>query len=155
MSQEVVIVTSSGKQYQSVFSPSMTISSLKSSLETAYGFPEQHQTLIYKGRKLQNKSTFQEIGVVSGDKVYLLIVNNALRQVFVRLEGKMYTVDVTLQDSVGTVKKLLGRKVRKELRDYEVYDRYRPLKNEAQRLEDAGIQGQSLLDCLPLPRYGA
>jgi len=149
------IVTIGGKLYSTPYSPALTVAQVKSALQAAEGFPALHQVLIYKGRKLPDHQSLQDLNIDSEAKVHMIIVNKALYKLFVGLEGRVYTLDVLPDDSVGVIKRALSRILRRDLSNFTVFDAYRALKIESQRLEDARVKPMSLLELRPQHGYGA
>ena len=149
----LTIVTIGGKHYLVPYSPAFTVAQVKASLQAAEGFPALHQVLIYKGRKLGDHLCLRELDIAAGDKVHLIIANRALQLLFVRLDGNVYTLDVLMEDSVGMIKRMLSRKVRRELSEFTVYDSFKELRNDDQRLCDAGVTPLAHLELRCQRRY--
>lgn len=151
----LTIATIGGKLYSTPYSPVLTVAQVKAALQASEGFPALHQVLIYKGRNLPDHQSLKDLDIGLEAKIHMVIVNKALQKLFVRLEGRVHTLDVLPDDSVGVIKRALSRIIRRDLSDFTVFDEYRALKNESQRLEDAGVRPLSLLELRPQRRYGA
>ena len=138
--EEFFVCTAGGKQISVQYRPEMTVSDVKQYVEALEGCPPSAQVLIYRSQRLLNPAPLASLGVRPQSKVYMLLVHPDLFQVFVRIEGKVRTVDVLPGDTVGDVKRLACRTIRAEEEEYVVTIGKKGQIREESRLADTGMK---------------
>lgn len=139
------ISTLSGLVIQLPYSPTLTIAQIRPQVASCLGCPTSIQVYSYDGMELNDEDYLGLLGVKEKDKVFVLMRNPVLRQVFMHVSGHMYTVDAVEDQTVKSLLEVLARESNQELTNVRVYRQGTLIKDVNNTLRAEGITHMEVL----------
>lgn len=131
-----------------------TIMNVKREIREKLGFPEGEQSLIFKGKKLENTKTLEDYRILQNDKLNLVLNLKGGMQIFLKMfNDEDIVIDTQSSNSIENVK--LQFKFKEDISVYEqkIFFKGKKLKNN-KTLEHYNIKPECFLQIkFPLVKY--
>jgi len=102
---QIFVKTLTGKTITIDVETSDLVETVKKEIYERENLPVAHQTLVFDGKKLENKKTLLDYNIISESTLHLVFSLKGGMQIFVKtLTGKVLTLDLESSDLIESVK---------------------------------------------------